>query len=282
MKKISKYLIALSILLGIAGCSPSFTYNNLGWLSGFWIDDYVDLNSDQADKFKHIVQTSRDWHRETQLPLYKRDLEHLKSLLDKNVSHDELKTHFLAAKQHWQTLVTKLEPELIALANTLSYKQRVEFVAALQENINDEYEEHEQKTPAEHDKARLDDNLDTYKEWLGTKLSTEQKTLVVDFTHQRVDTFLLWMQYKQKRLDALKTLFLQETKPADFDQQLAVIINDRVAFMSQALINADDKNLENYVKLLLALKSTLTDKQQKNVRNEFNDLIEEVTALIND
>ena len=75
-----------------------------------------------------------------------------------------------------------------------------------------------------------------------------KKTLVVDFTHQRVDTFLLWMQYKQKRLDALKTLFLQETKPADFDQQLAVIINDRIAFMSQALINADDKNLENYVK----------------------------------
>ena len=97
-EKIAKYLIALSILLGIAGCSPSFTYNNLGWLSGFWIDDYVDLNSEQADKFKHIVQTSRDWHRETQLPLYKRDLEHLKSLLDKNVSHDELKTHFLSCQ----------------------------------------------------------------------------------------------------------------------------------------------------------------------------------------
>ncbi len=176
MKKLSKYLILFSLLFTVAGCSPSFTYNNLGWLSGFWIDDYVDLNSDQADKFEHIVKTSRDWHRETQLPLYKRDLESLKAMLDKQVDHNELKAHFVQAKQHWQTLVDKIEPELIDLANALSYEQRVEFVAALQENINDEYQEHEEKTPEQHRKERLEENLENYKEWFGTKLSSQQKT----------------------------------------------------------------------------------------------------------
>ncbi len=282
MKKLSKYLIILSLLFSVAGCSPSFTYNNLGWLSGFWIDDYVDLNGDQADKFKHIVKTSRDWHRETQLPLYKSDLESLKSMLDKQVNHSELKAHFVQAKQHWQTLVDKIEPELIELANSLTYKQRVEFVAALQENINDEYKEHEEKTPEQHAQERLEENLENYKEWFGTKLSAQQQTLIENSSNSRISTFLLWMQYKQKRLDALKTLFMQEEKPADFDSKLAVIINDRFAFMSDELIAADDKNLDNYVSLLLELKPTLTDKQRRNIHDEFDELIEEVSDLIDD
>ena len=90
------------------------------------------------------------------------------------------------------------------------------------------------------------------------------------------------MQYKQRRLDALKTLFMQKQKPTDFDSQLAVIINNRLAFMSDELIVADDKNLDNYVNLLVELKPTLTDKQRRNVRDEFDELIEEVSDLIDD
>ncbi|NIZ07168.1 DUF6279 family lipoprotein [Pseudoalteromonas sp. HF66] len=282
MKKIAKCLITLSLLLAVAGCSPSFTYNNLGWLSGFWIDDYVDLNNEQAEKFEHIVKTSRDWHRETQLPLYKHDLESLKLMLETDVNHAQLKQHFSQAKQHWQTLVDKLEPELIDLANALSYEQRVEFVAALQDKINEEYLEHQEKSAEQHKQERLDENLENYKEWFGTKLSAEQKALIESASNTRISTFLLWMQYKQKRLDALKSLFMQKTKPADFDQQLAVIINNRLAFMSDELIKADDKNLDDYVTLLLALKPTLTDKQRRNVREELDDLIDDVSDLMND
>lgn len=46
MKKIVKCLIILSLFLGVVGCFFSFIYNNLGWLLGFWIDDYVDLNNE--------------------------------------------------------------------------------------------------------------------------------------------------------------------------------------------------------------------------------------------
>ena len=52
--------------------------------------------------------------------------------------------------------------------------------------------------------------------------------------------------------------------------------------MSDELIAADDKNLDNYVNLLVELKPTLTDKQRRNVRDEFDELIEEVSDLIDD
>tara|TARA_Y100000782_G_scaffold113675_1_gene147384 strand:- start:2296 stop:3141 length:846 start_codon:yes stop_codon:yes gene_type:complete len=281
MKNLLKNLIILCLVMGTLGCSPSFTYNNLGWLSGFWIDDYVDLNSEQSDKFKQIVKTSRDWHRETQLPLYKKDLESLKAMLDVDVNQQQLKKHFLQAKQHWQTLVEKLEPDLINLANSLSIEQRTEFVAAIQASIDDEYEEYQKKTPAEYKKKRLEEELENYKEWLGT-LSNEQKELIETATNDRIETSLLWLEYKQTRLDALKKLFTAESKPEDFDQALAVIINNRSLYMSEALIKADDENLDNYVKLLVALKATLTAKQRRNIDEEFDELIEEVSDLIDD
>ena len=52
--------------------------------------------------------------------------------------------------------------------------------------------------------------------------------------------------------------------------------------MSEALIKADDENLNNYVKLLVALKATLTAKQRRNIDEEFDELIEEVSDLIDD
>jgi len=281
MKNLLKNLIILCLVMGTLGCSPSFTYNNLGWLSGFWIDDYVDLNSQQSDKFKQIVKTSRDWHRETQLPLYKKDLESLKSMLDVDVNQQQLKQHFLQAKQHWQTLVEKLEPDLINLANSLSIEQRTEFVAAIQASIDDEYEEYKKKTLAEHKKERLEENLENYKEWLG-KLSNEQKQLIETAANDRIETSLLWLEYKQTRLDVLKQLFTAESKREDFDQALAVIINNRSLYMSEALIKADDENLDNYVELLVALQGTLTQKQRRNIHDEFDELIEQVSDLIDD
>ena len=85
-----------------------------------------------------------------------------------------------------------------------------------------------------------------------------------------------------KAFRCFKILVYAKTKPADFDQQLAVIINNRLAFMSDELIKADDKNLDDYVTLLFALKPTLTDKQRRNVREELDDLIDDVTDLMND
>ena len=106
--------------------------------------------------------------------------------------------------------------------------------------------------------------------------------LIETATNDRIETSLLWLEYKQTRLDALKKLFTAESKPEDFDQALAVIINNRSLYMSEALIKADDENLNNYVKLLVALKATLTAKQRRNIDEEFDELIEEVSDLIDD
>ncbi|TMP42298.1 hypothetical protein CWB81_20650, partial [Pseudoalteromonas sp. S1688] len=79
--KISK-IIFINSLLFIASSSTSFSYNNNGCLSSYWIDDYFELNKRQSKQLKVIINNTRDWHREVDLPKYKADLLDLRQLLD--------------------------------------------------------------------------------------------------------------------------------------------------------------------------------------------------------
>ncbi|MEI8703759.1 hypothetical protein [Pseudoalteromonas sp. B62] len=53
MKKFKHVGVAISMLF-LCSCSASFTYNNLSWLSSFWVDDYVDLNKQQNKQLKKL------------------------------------------------------------------------------------------------------------------------------------------------------------------------------------------------------------------------------------
>ncbi|XQF91780.1 hypothetical protein ACOBV8_20245 (plasmid) [Pseudoalteromonas espejiana] len=56
-KKFPRALVVLSMLF-LCSCSASFTYNNLTWLSSFWVDDYIDLNKQQNKQLKVLLLTT--------------------------------------------------------------------------------------------------------------------------------------------------------------------------------------------------------------------------------
>ena len=271
-------LLAFILLLG--GCSASFTYNNIGWLSGFWIDDYVDLDKQQTKTIKRLVKETRDWHRKTRLPLYKSDLVHLQQLLAQSPSQAELITHFTDSKGHWQTLVNKIAQPLIDVAITLDPEQRQYFIEAIKEQMDEELHEFSEQTAKERKAERLEEQLQRYKDWLG-KLSTEQVSLITEANEQHISTFVMWQQYKQIRLNALADTFSDPLLSAhQFTENMMRIITQRHAFMSSELNVADEQNLALYAKLLVDLRVTLSAAQIKKAHQKFNEMIEQIDDLI--
>lgn len=270
------------MLLSLAGCSASFTYNNIGWLSTFWIDDYVDLDKQQSKTVKSLIKEMRDWHRKTQLPLYKKDLITLQEILSGTPSQKILVAHFQNTKQHWQILVEHISMPLIEVAKTLDSKQRAQFIAAISDKMNEEQQEFAEQTAKERSEERLKDQLATYADWLG-KLSAEQTQLITVANSEFQSTFILWQRYKQTRLDALSTAFNSDKLDNDdFTRELGRIIKNRHAFMSEELIMHDQQNLARYSALLVDLRQTLSDKQIKHARKEFTQMVDEIDDLIND
>lgn len=273
-------LVALIVFL--SGCSATFTYNNIGWLSGFWIDDYIDLNKQQSKIMKSLVKDTRDWHRESQLPLYKTDLIHLETLLNNSPTEQALIEHFNRSSGHWQTLVNHIAMPLIEVAKTLDDKQRTHLISTIRDDMNEEQEEYDKQTDRERSDSRLKKQIDTYKEWLG-KLSKQQVTLISIANDNYVSRFNLWQSYKTTRLEALITVFDDPAiTPPVFEQNMMHIITDREAFMSDELIALNKQNRAQYARLLVSLREILTEKQIKHAQDKFSDMIEEIDDLIAD
>lgn len=276
---LSKIIFIISLLF-LASCSTSFAYNNLGWLSSFWIDDYIDLNKHQSTQLKVIINNTRDWHREVELPKYKADLLDLRQLLDKEADTAQLMAKITQVKRHWRNLLVYASGPLIELAKTLTQQQRDQLVDNIRKQINDEIQAYQSLSESEYKKERLDTQLAYYKKWLG-KLSSAQEELVKHANDAHISTADFWYDYKLTRLAALEQLFNSpQISDALFTQQLKTIITEREQYMSADLIATNEINLKAYAQLLVELNKTLTTKQQSHIDQQFNELVGTVNKLI--
>ena len=278
-KKVINACFAISMVF-LCSCSASFTYNNLSWLSSFWVDDYIDLNKTQNKQLKQIINSTQAWHRSTQLPAYKQDIQNIKALFNTTLSIDQLKEQVVFARKHWQNLLEYAHMPLAELGATLSSEQREELLNNIQIKINDEREEFNEQTPLERKSERLEEQFEYYEQWIG-KLNKQQKALIKSTNEQHQDSGTLWLKYKQNRLNAAKQVFANaEITKKEFINQLSTVIKERELYMSDALLKTNEANLNLYINLLYELNSTLNDKQRQSVNDQFDELIETLNDII--
>ncbi|ATG79847.1 DUF6279 family lipoprotein [Pseudoalteromonas sp. 20-92] len=279
MKKFKHVGVAISMLF-LCSCSASFTYNNLSWLSSFWVDDYVDLNKQQNKQLKKIIETTQHWHRSTQLPAYKQDIQNIKTLFNEGLKPVQLKEHVVFAKKHWRNLLEFAYLPLAELGENLTPLQRKTFINNIQEKIDEERDELNEQTFIARKKDRLEEQLEYYEQWLG-KLNAEQKILIKLTNDKHQDSSELWLEYKQQRLNAAKQVFESENlTQSEFIEQLSTVIKERELYMSPELLKINDENLSLYVNLLNELNTTLSDKQRENVNERFDELIDTLDDII--
>lgn len=279
MKKLKHVGVAISILF-LCSCSASFTYNNLSWLSSFWVDDYVDLNKQQNKQLKKIIETTQHWHRSTQIPAYKQDIQNIKTLFNEGLKPVQLKEHVVFAKKHWRNLLEFAYLPLAELGENLTPSQRKIFINNIQEKIDEERDELNEQTFIARKKDRLEEQLEYYEQWLG-KLNAEQKILIKLTNDKHQDSSELWLEYKQQRLNAAKQVFESENlTQSECIEQLSTVIKERELYMSPELLKINDENLSLYVNLLNKLNTTLSDKQRENVNERFDELIDTLDDII--
>jgi hypothetical protein len=104
----------------VAGCSSlRVAYNHGDTLLYWWIDKYVDLNSDQKISVKDDIRDLFRWHRKTQLLDYVQVLKNGQRQLAGNPSAADLAADYEDIKNRTRMLLTKALPELADLARSL-------------------------------------------------------------------------------------------------------------------------------------------------------------------
>ncbi|MFC4699176.1 DUF6279 family lipoprotein [Glaciecola siphonariae] len=277
-----KKIIVLFAVLLITGCSAKFAYKNLDWLVYWYVDDYVELNNEQEDKFDAYIAQWQAWHIQSELPKYKAHLEELSNdIYTQNISIERMSYHQQKARDHWYRLRAHIAPGMADMATTLSEEQITYFFAALEkENVEDEKEraKREEKSAQERKEAWIERNLDNLSDWLG-KLNDEQKSFVENSYGRFRSNSSNWVSYKRAYQQAMRSEFASPDRGERFKQRMIALINNPEAYRSSEMIEVSEHN-ERETKLYMLSLFTLSDeKQRRHLIGEIEDLRDDVVDL---
>ncbi|MTV39038.1 hypothetical protein GM676_15790 [Duganella radicis] len=195
------FLIALLALLS-ACSSLRLAYNHGDTLLYWWIDGYVDLNTDQKGWVKKDIDELFRWHRKTQLHDYMQILQTAQRQLAAGPTQADLESDYDEIKNRTQLLLFKALPELADLARSLQPDQ----IAALERKFaanNAEFRKKNMKGDREaQQKFRYQKSMEQFELWFGN-FTSEQEAQIRKASDARPLDNELWLDERQRRQKAI-------------------------------------------------------------------------------
>ena len=197
----------LLLAAALGACSAiRLAYNNLPTVSYWWLDGYLDFDSEQAPKVRDELAQLLDWHRQNELPRIASLLQEAQALAPGEVTPaqvctmaDRIRERLLAVTDHAETAGAQL-----ALSLTAAQLQQLERKYA--KNNATYRKEWLDRTPAQVQEKRYDQFLDRTEDFYG-RLSTEQRELLRQQVAQSVfDPKLQDVERRKRQQEALVLL----------------------------------------------------------------------------
>jgi hypothetical protein len=198
------FLIALMVV--VAGCSSLRTaYNHGDTLLYWWIDKYVDLNSDQKISVKEDIRDLFRWHRKTQLLDYVQILKTGQKQLAGNPTAADLTADFDEIKNRTQLLLTKALPELADLALSLQPDQIATLEKQFASNNADFRKKNMRGDREDQQKFRFKKSMEQFELWFGS-FSAEQEAQIRKASDARPLDNQIWLDERLRRQQSILAL----------------------------------------------------------------------------
>ncbi|MFT4908650.1 MAG: hypothetical protein ACI978_002747 [Oleispira sp.] len=268
-----KLIVLLLTITFLHGCTSKMAYNNADWLAQWYIDDYLELSSDQDRHLEIELESVLEWHRETQLLHYRQQLVALLNDLDHlPMSEHVWLKHYNQITDHWQRLRGELSARASILAPQLEHSQVSYLFTKLAENNKERLDDFNEKTLEEYRADRLEGLLETLENFLGS-VNRQQERYANIFVEQARITEQEWFDSKVKLQAAMKKAFVSSTK-TELTTELLKIMNNPDQFKSDTLLEAYPHNRKLLLSMLEQITMSLDEDQVTYFKNEINDLIQ--------
>lgn len=281
----ARLLFVVALMVLAAGCSTiRFTYNHGDTLLYWWLNAYVDLDSDQSDWVKKDIDNLFQWHRATQLRDYAGLLGKMQRQLgDGTVTQDELLSDYRDIKARTELLAFKALPQLADLAMSIKPEQIAQMEQKFAKNNDKFRKEFMSGSVEDQHKARFKKAMSQFELWFGS-FSRDQEAALRRASDARPldnDVFLQERMLRQKKIVALlrrvhdQKLNKEQTMSAVhdllrdmFDRMEAP---ERKAFYD-AYVDSTSKFILTAIKLTTPEQKQHAQKRMQGWINDFNAL----------
>jgi hypothetical protein len=216
-------ILALALALVLAGCSAvKLGYNTLTDVSYWWLDGYVDFNSQQAPVVKQELARLHDWHRHEELPRLNEVLAHMEQLAPGPVSPQQACGIVADVQVRLDAVADRAEPAIVSLAATLGPAQLRHLEGKYRRN-NDSFTSDWIKPGPEAARGkRYDQMLDRMETIYGPLDEPQRSVLRQGIAQSIYDPARILAERKRRQQDLLQTLrrMLEPGTPSDAARQL--------------------------------------------------------------
>ena len=200
-------LLAALLAIGLAGCSTvKLAYNNLPELAYWWLDGYLDFESNQTPRVRDELDRLLAWHRRTELPQWIALLQKAQALAPADTSPAKACEFGEAMRQRLLAVAERAEPASAELALTLTHAQ-LQHLQKKYAQQNDDYRSDWLNKSREAQQAkRYEQWLDRSEDFYGS-LDENQKKALRQMVGQSVFSPALFDAERKRRQGvALSTL----------------------------------------------------------------------------
>lgn len=278
--KTFRLAMILLVIFFIQACGIKFWYNRLDWVVPWYLDDYVELTSQQEDTLEKLLELKTEWHRSNELPKYVSMLNRMEADIKSGAIHQTYDRYRRDMRGFYNTLLNEMSDDLVAQTASLSDEQVKQLMDNLDKEAKDQYEEFKETKEEDRQEERLDRLEESFGEWIGS-LSDEQKSIIKEMAGLLKSSGEVTYQYRARWRDAFRTA-LTERKTSSGQAAIKSLILDPYQVGGEELNAIRDHNGEIYKEYQLKMLRTLSTKQKRHLLEEIADYREDFEDLIDD
>jgi len=281
----ARLLILIACLALLSACSTiRFTYNHGDTLLYWWLNAYLDLDSDQSDWVKKDIDELFQWHRTTQLRDYAGLLSKMQRQLgDGSVTQDELLSDYRDIKTRTELLAFKALPELADLAMSIKPDQIAQMEKKFAKNNEDFRKKFMSGSVEDQHKARFKKAMDQLELWFGS-FSRDQEAALRKASDARPLDNDIWLQERTLRQKKIVALLQRIHRDKLNKEQTMSAIHDLLRDFFDRMEAPDrkaffDAYVDNTTKFILTAIRLTTPDQKAHAQKRMQGWINDFNAL---
>jgi hypothetical protein len=246
----------------LTGCSATrLLYNQLDWGIVWYLNGFFSLDGEQKDALRESVERNLQWHRDTQLPQYAELARALEQDITGPVTVDLLEARNDEIIAFWDVFVLHTVPDVAAFFLLLNQEQLDEFLANLEEENSELWDEYAGETPEERIERRDRSAIKGIRRIVGP-LDEEQEVLIRSHLSKMNDVADEWMVGRRLWQEAFVKLIKTRPIEPEFSERLVDLMLDPNQFDSSEYRAKVEENFQITLQMLAELINDMNDQQR--------------------
>jgi uncharacterized phage infection (PIP) family protein YhgE len=279
------FLIVLMVV--VAGCSSlRLAYNNGDTLLYWWLDGYVDLNSEQKSWVQEDIDRLFQWHRKTQLQDYVQILQTAQRQLAAGATQADLQNDYDEIKKRTESLLLKATPELTELARSLQPDQIAALERKFAANTNDFRKKNMRGDKEAQQRYRFKKSMEQFELWFGN-FTDEQEAQIRKASDARPLNNEIWLDERTRRQNSILALVRKVQSEKLSKEATQAEIQKLIKDGFRRLDNSERKAFfdaaeEANIQLVLTVINLATPTQKAHAQRRMQGWIDDFRSLAAD